>query len=61
MFTDRKEKTAVTEGKAALCLIRDSADSPEKKIIPRETDKPDSDWDEAVDFSKYPQTLLSEA
>lgn len=49
------------EGKAAFCLIHDSADSPEKEIIPQKTDKPRSDRDEAVDFSKYPQILLSEA
>lgn len=39
--------------KAAFSLIHDSADSTEADNS-AETDKLDSDWDEAVDFSKYP-------
>lgn len=48
------------EGEAAFSLIHDSADSTEDQIILQETDKLDSDWDEAVDVSKYPRILLSE-
>ena len=62
LFTDRKKKIAIMgRKKSAFCLTHDSADSTENQIILQKTDKLDSDWDEAVEFSKYPQILLSDA
>lgn len=57
----QEEKNSNNGGFAAFCLIHDSADSTQNQIILQKTDKLDSDWDETMEFSKYPQILLSHA
>ena len=47
--------------KSAFCLTHDLADSTKNQIILQKTDKLGSDWDEDVEFSKYPQIFLSDA